>query len=107
MAVCAWCGQGFSAPNFHAVGTWSIAVNGSCVFTTPSRTTGGRQRPAYVRFETRLGRLAGAAAAYPESLAGAAAAAYPERITQTTACSRALSGFKAASKNLHVRNYTD
>lgn len=60
MAVCAWCGQGFSAPNFHAVGTWSIAVNGSCVFTTPSRTTGGRQRPAYVQFETRLGRLPGA-----------------------------------------------
>jgi hypothetical protein len=43
-ATCAWCGQGFSANNFHSAGTWSVAVPGSARFTTPSRSTGGRAR---------------------------------------------------------------
>ena len=43
-AICAWCGQGFSANNFHAVGSWSVAVPGSARFTTPGRSTGGRAR---------------------------------------------------------------
>jgi hypothetical protein len=54
MAWCAWCGQAFSANNFHAIGSWTVAAPGSAVFKTTGRSGGGRKRPMEAYFVSRL-----------------------------------------------------
>ena len=54
IACCAWCGQSFSASNFHHQGSWTVAVKGSVVFKSTGRSGGGRQRPMEAYFVSRL-----------------------------------------------------